>query len=73
VRRVQRALRQRGFEVPVNGVFDAATQEALLRFQRQAGLAPTSLPDLATLNRLGLDARSLYRDGPPPAEAPAAN
>lgn len=62
VRSLQRALRARGYEAPVSGAFDARTREALLKFQRAEGLAPTSMPDMLTLEALGLNAEELYGD-----------
>jgi len=53
LRRLQAALRQRGFDaVEVTGAFDAPTQAALLDFQRQRGLKPTGVPDQPTLATL---------------------
>ncbi len=65
VSRMQRALKKRGYGVTVDGRFGADTQRALFRFQRQSGLAPTGMPDIATLKALGLDALSLYGSSPP--------
>jgi peptidoglycan hydrolase-like protein with peptidoglycan-binding domain len=62
VRRLQQALASRGLEVPATGRIDQKTQDALLAFQKREGLAQTSLPNLITLERLGLDARAFYRD-----------
>lgn len=61
VRSVQRALAERGIETPVTGRYDTGTQASMLAFQRREGLAPTGMPDLASLDRLGLDAEELYR------------
>ena len=53
LRRVQERLSQRGYyEGETSGEFDHQTQEALERFQREAGLQPTGLPDQASLSRL---------------------
>ena len=47
---LQRYLRRIGFKnsggntVPIDGIFDSATREALMDFQRSAGLSPTELP-----------------------------
>jgi len=60
VRQLQGALRARGYRVPESGVYGQETEGALLAFQRREGLAPTSMPDLETLRRLGLEAKSLY-------------
>jgi len=61
VRQLQQALRARGFRVPLDGNYDRETQRAVLSFQRQHKLAATSMPDLETLDELGLDAERLYR------------
>lgn len=53
LRRLQAALRQRGFKgVEVSGAFDVSTREALLEFQKSRGLEPTGLPDQPTLASL---------------------
>ncbi len=61
VRRVQSALAARGIETPATGRYDGRTQQSMLEFQRREGLAATGMPDLLTLERLGLDAKELYR------------
>ncbi len=58
--RLQEALWERGFAVAITGELDLATEAALRRFQRSAGLAETGLPNLETLERLGLDAQEIY-------------
>lgn len=51
--RVQRALVERGYyQGTPNGALDAATREALERFQTGAGLTATGFPDSATLAKL---------------------
>lgn len=62
VRALQMALVERGYRVPLNGRFEQQTRLALLAFQSDEGLAETSMPDLATLERLGLDAQRMYED-----------
>jgi peptidoglycan hydrolase-like protein with peptidoglycan-binding domain len=53
LRRLQAALRQKGFVgVDVTGAFDAPTRRALTDFQKQRGLAPTGVPDQPTLASL---------------------
>lgn len=41
-----------GLKLPLTGVMDAATRAALLRFQREAGLAQTGAVDDATVRKL---------------------
>ena len=50
---IRRKLVAQGFlgQMPT-GAFDDSTAEALLRFQKQAGIAQTGLPDQATLAKL---------------------
>lgn len=61
VRSLQRALNAQGYALTVDGRFDNETRQALLSFQRREGLAPTSLPDLATCEALGLDPQQVYQ------------
>lgn len=51
---VQRALRQQGEQVTVNGVYDARTRSALEEVQRRSGLDPTGKADPETLAALGI-------------------
>lgn len=60
VKRMQVALRSRGFKAPIDGEFGFETQRALLAFQKKQGLARTGMPDLETTKRLGLDPKILY-------------
>ena len=53
VRRAQEALRKEGFfKGKVTGEYDEATRQAVLAYQKKAGLQQTGLPDAATLMRL---------------------
>ena len=58
VLQLQRFLRQLSYfdeeigPVPLDGNFDTATREAVITFQRQAGLTPTGRVDLVTWERL---------------------
>lgn len=55
VRAVQQALNDRGYNAgPVNGQWDATTQEALKRFQRASGLPDTGDLGPSTLSALGV-------------------
>ena len=55
---LQRYLRRIGFKssggntVPIDGIFDSATREALMDFQRSAGLSPTGIADKETWDAL---------------------
>ena len=55
---LQRYLRQLGYfdstipQPPVDGIYEAATQDALVAFQRQHGLSPTGTADRTTWDAL---------------------
>ena len=52
---VQQVLAERGlFTAEVTGYFGDQTEEAILKFQEQQGLAQTGVADEATLKRLGI-------------------
>ena len=61
VANLQRYLRQLGYtepaigQVPVDGIFDTATQKALQNYQRTAGLPVTGVADRVTWERLYAD------------------
>ena len=66
VEAVQQTLKDRGlFNAEVTGYFGEKTEEAILRFQKQQGLAQTGVADQATLKRLGITIGSI----PPATEA----
>ncbi|GAB4235076.1 MAG: hypothetical protein Kow00121_62730 [Elainellaceae cyanobacterium] len=52
VRRLQRALVSAGFEVEVNGIFDAATDRAVRRFQEINGLSVDGVVGASTLKAI---------------------
>lgn len=52
VRKAQSELSRKGYNVPVNGVLETRTEQALRNFQRDSGLQPTGNLDKATLNAL---------------------
>jgi peptidoglycan L-alanyl-D-glutamate endopeptidase CwlK len=56
---VQRALRNRGIALAVNGIFDGATRHGVVAFQRAANLTPDGIVGPQTAAALGLVA------GPP--------
>ena len=47
-----------------SGKMDAATQKALVQFQRDHNLPATGVPDDATVGRLGLKPSDVFRAGP---------
>ena len=54
VRKVQRALNERGFNLAVDGVYGPNTERAVRDFQGSTGLAQTGTLDNETLTRLGV-------------------
>ncbi len=52
VRKAQSELSKKGYSVPVNGVLETKTEQAVRSFQRDTGLQPTGNLDKATLNAL---------------------
>ena len=56
-----------GAKVPVDGIFEAATAEALRRYQRAVGLPVTGVADKETWERLYLDYVSSLSENSPSA------
>ncbi|WP_142848514.1 peptidoglycan-binding protein [Telmatospirillum sp. J64-1] len=56
---VEERLQQRGHNVPVNGVLDDQTRNAVLNFQSNEGLRPTGQVDLSTLDALGIQVQAV--------------
>jgi Putative peptidoglycan binding domain/D-alanyl-D-alanine carboxypeptidase len=54
VKRIQQALTNAGFPVPVNGVFDGATATAVRKFQDARGLGADGVVGAKTLKFLGI-------------------
>ena len=52
VKKVQTALNELGFEVPINGVFQSETRQAVIDFQKSVGLAATGVVDQKTIDAL---------------------
>ena len=48
------------------GVLDGPTREALRKFQSAHALPATGIPDDATVTRLGLEPKQIFRAGTPP-------
>ncbi len=64
VEQVQKALEQRGYldaAQAKSGDIDAATADAVRKFQADQGIARTGNPDHETMRRLGLDPDQLFR------------
>jgi hypothetical protein len=64
IRRIQAALRTKGYLEAESGELDDATAAALRRFQADEGIAATGAPDRETLRRLGVDPNEVYRTAP---------
>ncbi len=54
VKRIQQALTNAGFPVPVNGNFDGATATAVHKFQDKKGLGADGVVGAKTLKILGI-------------------
>jgi peptidoglycan hydrolase-like protein with peptidoglycan-binding domain len=54
VQRIQNALSNAGFTVPMNANFDAATKVAVQKFQDSRGLAADGVVGYKTLRALGI-------------------
>ncbi len=64
VGKVQRALADKGYldlGAARKGDVDQATSDAIMKFQRDEGLARTGNPDHETVRRLGIDPDSVFR------------
>ncbi len=59
VRKIQRALGDKGYDTSSNGRLDDRTQAALRGFQRSEKIAATGMPDQLTLQRLKLDPKEI--------------
>jgi hypothetical protein len=60
-KKIQRALDQKGYSVHQSGHIDGDTRKALEKFQRDQKMAATGIPDLKTLELLGLEPTDIYR------------
>ncbi len=54
IKALQEALNKQGIAVKTDGVLDAATREAVKKYQSQHHLPATGEPDKATLGKLGV-------------------
>lgn len=65
-RQLKDELRKRGYltEPSQGPELNAATSDAVRRFQQEEGLAATGFPDQETLRRLDIDASEAYRAAP---------
>lgn len=58
IKTIQRALKQAGYKVHVDGKLGAGTRAALKKYQQARDLTPTGRPDVATLARLSVRAEA---------------
>jgi N-acetyl-anhydromuramyl-L-alanine amidase AmpD len=65
-REIQEALQREGYLTSApSGKWDAATSDALARYQKEHGYSPTGKPDARSLNKLGLGAKHPPAGSPP--------
>jgi peptidoglycan hydrolase-like protein with peptidoglycan-binding domain len=73
VREIQTALQKDGwYEGEPTGKWDAATVDAMKRYQDKNGISPTGKIDAVTLNKLGLGSETAGKGAPTPAATPAS-
>jgi peptidoglycan hydrolase-like protein with peptidoglycan-binding domain len=60
---VQQVLKEKGYNVRVDGTADNDTRAAIRKFQQDEGLSVTGMIDEATANRLGFQMRSQSPSG----------
>ena len=74
IRNLQRYLRQLAYfdetlgEIPIDGIFDSATEQALRAFQEREGLPATGRADLESWERLFAAYRRSLEDTAPPRQ-----
>lgn len=64
VRKIQKALEEKGYGIAANGVLEGPTETQLQAFQKKEHLPETGLPDQETLRKLGLNPEDIYRSNP---------
>jgi len=73
IKEIQSALQRDGaYEGTPTGKWDAATADALKKFQDKNGLSPTGKIDALTIEKLGLGAETAGKGAPVPAASTAA-
>ena len=65
IKKLQQALSSKAKDVPQTGKLDAATQAALVDYQKGAGLPTTGVPDYETLRRLKLKPEDVFHHQTP--------
>jgi len=68
IKEIQTALQKDGsYEGEPTGKWDAATMEAMKKYQDKIGVAPTGKIDAVSLNKLGLGSETAGKGAPVPA------
>jgi peptidoglycan hydrolase-like protein with peptidoglycan-binding domain len=73
IREIQTALQKDGsYEGAPTGKWDAATTDAMKKYQDKNGISPTGKIDAVTLNKLGLGSGTAGKGAPVPAASSSA-
>ncbi len=56
--KLQQALKDKGYNVTVDGIYGAKTREAVIKFQKDNGLNPDGIAGAKTLTKLNLNVQS---------------
>lgn len=73
IREIQTALQKDGsYEGEPTGKWDAATTEAMRKYQDKIGVSPTGKIDAVSLNKLGLGSETAGKGAPVPAASSSA-
>lgn len=73
IREIQTALQKDGsYEGEPTGKWDAATSEAMRKYQDKIGVSPTGKIDAVSLNKLGLGSDTAGKGAPVPAASTSA-
>ena len=73
IREIQTALQKDGsYDGEPNGKWDAATTEAMKKYQDKIGVSPTGKIDAVSLNKLGLGSETAGKGAPVPAASSSA-
>ena len=73
IRDIQAALQKDGsYDGELTGKWDAATMDAMKKYQDKNGISPTGKIDAASLNKLGLGSDTAGKGAPVPAASSSA-
>ena len=56
--KLQQALKDKGYDITVDGVYGAKTREAVIKFQKDNGLTPDGIAGANTLSKLNLNVQT---------------